>query len=74
MNERELLINKFLAGETTIEEEQMLARLIEGEAEYENLHSALVDVCRWPVSAALFFPQNPMADVHWSKKTVHRLP
>ena len=37
MNERELLINKFLAGETTIEEEQMLARLIEGEAEYENL-------------------------------------
>lgn len=41
MNERELLINKFLAGETTIEEEQMLARLIEGEAEYENLQPLL---------------------------------
>lgn len=41
MNERELLINKFLAGETTIEEEQILARLIEGEAEYENLQPLL---------------------------------
>lgn len=41
MNERELLINKFLAGETTIEEEQMLARIIEGEAEYENLQPLL---------------------------------
>lgn len=41
MNERELLINKFLAGETTIEEEQMLARLIEGKAEYENLQPLL---------------------------------
>ena len=41
MNERELLINKFLTGETTIEEEQMLARLIEGEAEYENLQPLL---------------------------------
>ena len=41
MNERELLINKFLAGETTIEEEQMLARIIEGEAEYENLQLLL---------------------------------
>ena len=41
MNERELLINKFLAGETTIEEEQMLARLIEGEAEYEYLQPLL---------------------------------
>lgn len=41
MNERELLINKFLAGETTIEEEQMLARLIEVEAEYENLQPLL---------------------------------
>lgn len=41
MNKRELLINKFLAGETTIEEEQMLARLIEGEAEYENLQPLL---------------------------------
>ena len=41
MNERELLINKFLAGETTIEEEQLLARLIEGEAEYENLQPLL---------------------------------
>lgn len=41
MNERELLINKFLAGETTIEEEQMLARLIDGEAEYENLQPLL---------------------------------
>mgnify|MGYP006338986425 FL=1 len=41
MNERELLINKFLAGETTIEEEQMLARLIEGEAEDENLQPLL---------------------------------
>lgn len=41
MNERELLINKFLAGETTIEEEQMLARLIEGEPEYENLQPLL---------------------------------
>lgn len=39
MNERELLINKFLAGETTIEEEQMLARLI--ETEYENLQPLL---------------------------------
>ena len=41
MNERELLINKFLAGETTIEEEQILARLIEGEAESENLQPLL---------------------------------
>ena len=41
MNKRELLINKFLAGETTIEEEQILARLIEGEAEYENLQPLL---------------------------------
>lgn len=41
MNERELLINKFLAGETTIEEEQILSRLIEGEAEYENLQPLL---------------------------------
>lgn len=41
MNERELLINKFLAGETTIEEEQILARLIDGEAEYENLQPLL---------------------------------
>ena len=41
MNERELLINKFLAGETTIEEEQILARLIEGDAEYENLQPLL---------------------------------
>ena len=41
MNERELLINKFLAGETTIEEEQILACLIEGEAEYESLQPLL---------------------------------